>query len=65
MVFDLNKMGFDTEADWSIQCKHYDPNGKKWLEAKDCNGWNIKYHKLGNNKFRGELIKIIKINKYE
>jgi glycosyltransferase involved in cell wall biosynthesis len=62
MVFDLNKMGFDTEADWSIQCKHYDPNGKKWLEAKDCNGWNIKYHKLGNNKFRGELVKIIKIN---
>jgi len=62
MVFDLNKKGYDTEVDWSIQCKHYDPYGKRWLKASDCNGWEIKYHKIGANKYRTEMINLLKIN---
>lgn len=61
MVFDLNKAGYDTEADWSIQCKHYDPYDKKWIEAKDCRGWEIKYHKIDRNKYKAEMIQLLKI----
>ncbi len=62
MVFDLNKAGYDTEADWSIQCKHYDPYGKKWLEASDCNGWEMKYSRIGDKKYKAEMIRLLKIN---
>jgi hypothetical protein len=46
MVYDLVKKGFDCECDWSIQCKHYDPNKNRWIEVNEAIGWKYTYKKI-------------------
>ena len=50
MVHDLRKAGYDCMVDFSVQCKHYDPRDKRWIEAMEGRGYDVTFKK-NNGKF--------------
>lgn len=54
-VSDLNRAGHKTLVDWSIWCKHYEGNSKKWLLPDEAKFHEYEYYKLNGKWLRSEL----------
>ena len=48
MVHDLRAMGYDCFVDFSVQCQHYQPRLKIWLQAMEGKAYDIDYYQEGS-----------------
>lgn len=55
MVHDLAAMGYLAFADFSVQCRHYDPKAGEWLEARIGKGYHITWEEMRDKRLRMQL----------